>query len=259
MTDLLSQQEIRQFINDGFIRIENAFSSQVADEVVNTLWKDIPFDRSNPATWTEPVVRLGMYTQDPFIESVNTPKLQAAYNQLVGQDRWIPCRSIGTFPVRFPAAKQPTDTWKHVDVSFPGSDPQNYFEWRANVRSKGRALLLLVFYSNVSENDAPTIIYKQSHVDVAKLLWNEGDNGLSFMELAGKLNDLPTREEVYATGQAGTVYLCHPFLVHAAQAHRGTTPKFMAQPPLLLRGELTIANSDRGCAPVEEAIRLAAE
>lgn len=79
------------------------------------------------------------------------------------------------------------------------------------------------------------------------------------MELASKVNNLPTREEVYATGKAGTVYLCHPFLVHAAQAHRGTVPKFMAQPPLLLRGELTIAKSDIDYTPVEEAIRLAAE
>ena len=259
MTGMLNQQEIKQFITDGFIRIENAFSSQVADDVLNILWKDIPFDRSNPASWTEPVVRLGMYTQDPFIESINTPKLQAAYNQLVGVDRWVPCRSVGTFPIRFPAGKQPADTGKHVDVSFPGHDPNNYFEWRANVQSKGRALLLLILYSDVGKNDAPTVIYKQSHVDVAKLLWNEGEKGLSFMELASKVNNLPTREEVYATGKAGTVYLCHPFLVHAAQAHRGTVPKFMAQPPLLLRGELTIAKSDIEYTPGEEAIRLAAE
>ena len=39
--------------------------------------------------------------------------------------------------------------------------------------------------------------------------------------------------EVFATGSPGTVYLCHPFLVHAAQRHRGSRVKFMAQPPLL--------------------------
>jgi hypothetical protein len=200
-----------------------------------------------------------MYTQDPFINSVNTPKLHAAYNQLVGANRWVPCRSVGTFPVRFPAGKEPTDTRKHVDASFPGDDPTNYFEWRVNVKSKGRALLLLVLYSDVSENDAPTIIYNQSHLGVAKLLYTEGDLGLSFMTLASKLNELPIGEEVYATGKAGTVYLCHPFLVHAAQIHKGSTPKFMAQPPLLLRGELTIANSEVGYTPVEEAIRLALE
>lgn len=35
-----------------------------------------------------------------------------------------------------------------------------------------------------------------------------------------------------ATGSAGDVHLCHLFLVHAAQAHRGRSPWFMAPPPL---------------------------
>lgn len=42
------------------------------------------------------------------------------------------------------------------------------------------------------------------------------------------------RPQVCATGAAGTVYLCHPFLVHAAQPLvRGERPRFLAQPPLL--------------------------
>lgn len=163
--------------------------------------------------------------------------------------------SVGAFPVRFPCDKQPDDTGKHVDASFPGSDPAA--EWRINVKSKGRALLLLMLYSDVSINDAPTVIYQRSHIDVAKLLYPYGERGLSFMELANKLDELPEREEVYATGKAGTVYLCHPFLVHRAQAHKGNTPKFMAQPPLLFRNEFTIANSSATYTPSEQAIRLA--
>jgi len=115
---------------------------------------------------------------------------------------------------------------------------------------------MLVLYSEVSENDAPTIIYEGSHIDVAKLLAKEGEFGLSFMQLANKLDELPKRKEVYATGKAGTVYLCHPFLVHSAQPHSGTLPKFMAQPPLLLREELAISDSTEGYTPVEQAIRI---
>jgi len=256
MPVILSKKEIEQFIHKGFVRIDHAFSQEIADAVLNILWNDLPCDRSDPSTWTDPVIRLGMYTQAPFMDSLNTKKLYSAFNQLIGEDKWIPCRSVGTFPVRFPCDKQPHDTGKHVDVSFPGKDPANYFEWRANIRSKGRALLMLALYSDVSENDAPTVIYEGSHIDVARLLVQAGDEGLSFMELAGKLDELPQRKQVYATGKAGTVYLCHPFLVHSAQPHRGLTPKFMAQPPLLLRGELTISGSETGYTPVETAIRL---
>lgn len=256
MSNILSKQEIEQFILNGFVRIDNAFPRHIADEAVDILWKDLPCDRFNPSTWTEPVIRLGMYSQPPFVESLNTEKLVMAYNQLIGESKWIPVQSVGTFPVRFPSDQQPTDTGKHVDAGFPGKDPQNYFEWRINVKSKGRALLILPLYSDISENDAPTIIYESSHIDVARLLSHKGDSGLSFMELASKLDELPERAKVYATGKAGTIYLCHPFLVHSAQAHRGMNPKFMAQPPLQLRGELTISGSDNGYTPVAQAIRL---
>ncbi len=259
MSAILSKTEIEQFILKGYVRIENAFSQETAAAAVDILWNDLPCDRSNPSTWTEPVIRLGMYAQQPFVDSLNSQRLHLIFDQLIGKDRWIPCRSVGTFPVRFPSTQKPNDTGKHVDVSFPGKDPNNYFEWRANLKSKGRALLMLVLYSDVSENDAPTVIYEGSHMDIARLLAKEGDGGLSFMEIASKINDLPQRKEVYATGKAGTIYLCHPFLVHSAQSHQGTLPKFMAQPPLLLRGELTISDGALDSVPVEQAIRLALE
>jgi hypothetical protein len=257
MSEILNKKEIEQFILNGFIRIENAFSQELADAVVDILWNDLPFDRSNPSTWIEPVIRLGMYSQRPFVESLNTQKLTLAFNQLIGEGRWIPCRSVGTFPIRFPSDQPPNDTGKHVDASFPENDHGNYFEWRVNVKSKGRALLMLVLYSDISEDDAPTVIYEGSHLDVAKLLSKKGDLGLSFIELATKIEGLPKRKAIFATGKAGTVYLCHPFLVHSAQPHRGSTPKFMAQPPLLLRDELMVSDAGVCLSPVEQAIRLA--
>lgn len=255
MPGILSKKEIEKFILDGFVRIDNAFSRKTAEDALNILWNDLPCSRTDPRSWTEPVIRLGMYTQQPFIDSINKPALYEVFNQLIGKGKWMPCRSMGAFPVRFPAEKEPNDTGKHVDASFPGKDPS--MEWRINVKSRGRALLMLVLYSDVMEADAPTIIDKGSHLDVARLLYKQGDEGLSFMELAQKLDTLPEREKVLATGRAGTIYLCHPFLVHAAQVHRGKTPKFMAQPPLLLREELTIDGSVTDQAPVEKAICMA--
>ena len=256
MSAILSEKEIEYFIHSGFARLDDSFSREIADAVLEILWNDLPCERSNPSTWVDPVIRLGMYSDEPFVNSINTLKLHHAFNQLIGKDKWIPCRNVGTFPVRFPSDQQPDDTGKHVDASFPGNNPDNFLEWRINIKSKGRALLLLILYSDVSEKDAPTVIYEGSHIDVARLLSDKGETGLSFMELAGKLENMPKRKEVLATGKAGTVYLCHPFLVHSAQSHRGTTPKFMAQPPLLLRRELSVSESDGDYSPVEKAIRL---
>lgn len=256
MHNVLNPQQIQSFITDGFVRIDNAFSADLASEARTILWKDIPADPDDRSTWTQPVVWLGMYTQEPFIKAANTAILHQAFDQLVGKGKWLPCMSMGAFPIRFPSEVDSGDTGWHVDASFPGDDPHDFFSARINVYSKGRGLLMLFLFSDVSERDAPTRILKGSHSDVARLLEPEGEKGFSFMELAGKLSELPAREEALAIGKAGTVYLCHPFLVHAAQRHRGLVPKFMAQPPLLLKRDFNISSTGP-CSPVEEAIRIA--
>ncbi|HYG15099.1 MAG TPA: phytanoyl-CoA dioxygenase [Bacteroidia bacterium] len=257
MEEILNTDQIQQFINNGFICIKNAFSAEDAAKARDILWRDMGLNPNAPETWTQPVVWLGMYPQEPFVKAANTKILHSAFNQLVGPGRWLPCKSMGTFPVRFPSPVNAGDTGWHVDAGFPGTDPGNYFEWRINVKSKGRGLLMLFLFSDVEENDAPTRIRAGSHFDVARLLKPEGDNGLSFMELAAKLAELPEKQEALATGRAGTVYLCHPFMVHAAQPHHGKAPRFLAQPPLLLKDEFKLDSSDSTLSPVEKAIVLA--
>lgn len=218
---------------EGFVKIENAFPRELADEARAILWKDTGCNPNDPSTWTKPVIRLGMYSQEPFVAAANTPILHEAFDLLVGAGRWQRCRAMGTFPVRFPSTLEPGDDGWHVDVSF-GTDTPDFMDWRVNANSKGRALLMLFLFSDVAPDDAPTRIRVGSHREIARQLAPAGDAGLTLRELAtngfAETADCP---ELHATGSAGTVYLCHPFLVHAAQKHRGTNPRFMAQPPLL--------------------------
>ncbi|MBZ4416182.1 phytanoyl-CoA dioxygenase family protein [Myxococcus sp. RHSTA-1-4] len=253
----LSDSQVEQFIEDGFVRLDCAFPRELADEVRELLWRDTGCSPDDPATWTRPVVRLGEYAQEPFRRAANTPRLHAAFDQLVGPGRWLPRASLGSFPVRFPSSESPGDDGWHVDASFPGEDPSSFFSWRVNVTSRGRALLMLFLFSDVSEDDAPTRIRVGSHREVARLLEPEGEAGLSFMELAGKLHVTEACPLALATGEAGTVYLCHPFIVHAAQPHRGTRPRFMAQPPLFPSRPFHLQREDGAASPVELAIQRA--
>src|SRR5690606_20535408 len=88
---MLSKNEIDQFIISGFVRIDHAFSQEIANAALDILWNDLPCERSDPATWTEPVIRLGMYTQPPFIESLNTPNLKLAFNQRAAKKERSAC------------------------------------------------------------------------------------------------------------------------------------------------------------------------
>lgn len=252
----LKKEQIQQFIHEGFVRLDQAFSKTMAEEGRRILWQDIPADPDDPATWTQPVVRLGNYGQETFRQAANTPLLHAAFDQLVGKGYWLPRNSLGTFPVRFPSEDDPGDAGWHVDASFLGENPDDYLAWRVNVRSRGRALLMLFLFSDVGEKDAPTRIRPGSHLKVAQLLEPYGEEGLSFMELAAKLEATAGCPQVLATGEAGSVYLCHPFLAHAAQPHQGWEPRFMAQPPLIPAKDFQLEHRDREYSPVERAIRI---
>lgn len=253
----LSAAQIDRFIHDGFVRIDEAFPRALADSCRRVLWRATGCTEDAPATWTRPVVRIGEIPNPLFREAANTPRLHAAYDALVGPGRWLPRGSLGTFPIRFPSPDDPGDCGWHVDVSFGTEAEADFLKWRANVASKGRALLMLFLFSDVGEHDAPTRLRVGSHFDVARRLEPHGVEGLTLGELAStdfaESSECP---EALATGPAGTVYLCHPFLVHAAQPLlRGDRPRFIAQPPLLPSEPLDPWRDD--AAPVERAIRMA--
>lgn len=118
-------------------------------------------------------------------------------------------------------------------------------------------MLLLFLFSDVGPtvgpDDAPTRIRVGSHRDVPALLAGAGAEGREWFSLCGDAVPASAgRPEVVATGKAGDVFLCHPFLVHAAQRHRGRVPRFLAQPPLEPIGLLDPFSA--APTPVERAI-----
>ena len=245
----LSFDEIESFIRNGFVLVEGAFPRSIADQGRSILWEKMGLSPDEPAGWSQPVIRLAGSGAAPFNSAVNTERLHRCFDQLVGPGRWAKRSGLGTFPIRFPSLQEPDDTGWHCDGSF------GHWPYRLNLRSRGRALLMLFLFTDVGPDDAPTRIKVGSHLDVPSVLERAGEDGLTFIELAS-VSVAHSRPTSYATGSAGDVYLCHPFLVHAAQPHRGTTPRFMAQPPLEPLQDMQIERPDSAYSPVERAIRL---
>lgn len=250
----LTSQQIQAFIDDGFVKLDNAFSADLAKQCRDELWRDIGLSPDKPEDWSEPVICIAAKASRPFIEAANTAALHEAYDQLAGEGRWLAPQGLGTFPIRFPSTKALNDDGWHIDVSF-GTENPDFMAWRANVKSSGRALLMLFLLSEVGPDDAPTRIRRGSHAPIARELLPYGEAGATLRQLSANGYASTHAYAIdYATGGPGTVYLCHPFLVHAAQAHRGTRPRFMAQPPLLPKAEFDPALPP---SPVQIAIRKA--
>ena len=198
----------------------------------------------------------------PFAEAATAPAVIDALNAVIGPGRWVPRTVLGSFPLRFPHASEPDDAGWHIEASFqpkhsgPGSG-HDYIGWRVNASSRGRAGLLLSLFSDVGEQDAPTRIRVGSHLDVPPVLAPYGAAGASVMDVAREVDEASRHcPTVLAAGSSGDVFVCHPFLVHAAQPHHGTRPRFMAQPGIEPLLPLDPAGPLDRLWPVERAIRI---
>jgi len=250
----LGAEEIDRFVAHGFLRLNDAFTSEAAARATSVLCDAAGIEAGEPSSWDGPVLRIDGSTHPAVTATINTERVVGAIDQLVGKDNWLP-RSVGfgTFPVRFPSEADPGDAGWHIDGSF-GKPPL----YRVNLASRGRALLLLMLFTDVGDRDAPTRIRVGSHSHVARALQEvEGDIFFVPEQHAPGALDLPIE---HAVGPAGTVYLCHPFLVHAANwPHTGVGPRLVGQPAIhhpegeWLGGFDYEADPD---SPVKRAVRL---
>jgi hypothetical protein len=250
---VLSQEEIDAFLADGYLALRGAVPAPVVRTCRDIIWTELArrgVSRDDASTWDAPVVRINCPEGGPFTDAGTTQVVTQACDQLIGPGRWWRRQGVGgTIPVRFPSEQDPGDAGWHVESSYEEAG-----QWRVNLGSRARGLLALYLFTDAAADDAPTRIRPGSHLDVPAILAPAGDDGLE-ATLAGQRAARASahRPAVLATGNAGDVFLCHPFLVHAASwPHRGRYPRMMAQPGVALHGQFPFDPAD--LSPVEQAI-----
>lgn len=218
-------------MRDGFVKLEGAVPPDVAAECARLLWAEIEAEPDDPGTWRKPVYWVPGLGGPAFAAAAGAPALRDALDALVGVGRWQPRDGLGAFPLRFPHHEEPGDAGWHIEGSYTPPGESGYF---TNVHSSCRAALTLFLFTDVDESNAPTRIRIGSHLDVPGVLRAYGRSGASGAQLSPLVDAASAHRPIaLATGRAGDVFVCHPFLVHAAQPHHGTRPRFLAQPCFL--------------------------
>ena len=248
----LERQDVARFIRDGFLRIDGAFTREAADACCERIAAQGGIDLTNPAGWKQPVARIIGAGDPVFAEVINTPKLHAAYEALVGPGRWVPRNNIGYVVVRFPHDQNPGDAGWHIEASYSLEG-----EPGVNVFSRDRALLILLLLSDVADHDAPTRVRVGSHLLVPAQLRDAGTAGMRSFDVKTDTPEMEACPTALVTGAAGDAYLCHPFLVHSATwPHRGIAPRFMAQPALVSDSPFDYDRDSGQYSPLELAGRI---
>jgi hypothetical protein len=245
---------IDEFCETGFLAVRGAVRPDVVCACLDVVEDELRargVDARDPTTWTEAVVRLACPDHPAFTAAGTSSRLWEMYDTLLGPDRWVKRKGVGgTLPIRFPSTVNPGDAGWHIDGSYDVDGA-----WWVNVSSRGRGLLALFLFTDVGGGDAPTELIVGSHLDVPRVLSPFGENGLFFGNVAGMLPAVTfERPRAHATGKAGGVFLCHPFLVHRATwPHLGLGPRIIAQPEVGIPEPFALRDGADAC-PVERAI-----
>lgn len=252
---VLTPGEIDRFVTDGFVVVRGA----VPRRTVEACWADVchqvrrgGVDPDRPDTWQSPVVRVVSPHSAAFVDAGGRPELRAVYDQLLGEGTWLPQSGVGgTIPVRFPVPGDPGDAGWHVDAGFAMGATLGL-----DVHARDRGLVCLFLLTDVGPDDAPTELKVGSHADVPAVLAPYGSAGVDFLTVARSLPPAVfDRPSVFATGVAGDVFVCHPFLVHRATwPHRGRRPRGVVQSGVATKRPFALDRHSVPVSPVELAI-----
>jgi hypothetical protein len=241
--------EVDKFIRDGYVAMRGAVDGGTVAVCRTLIWEALAsrgVRRDDPATWP-PLVEIDDLRVGPFAAAGMSPALVAVYDELIGPGRWSPPVDVGAaVVVRFPSQDR-ANAGYHIEGSYSG--PGGYW---VNVRSRARGLLALFLFTDVGPDDAPTRLMCGSHLMVSQFLAPYGEEGTNadaeFWQPSALC--LPV---AHATGSAGDVFLCHPFIVHTATwPHRGMGPRMIAQPAVQVTDGFAVDGSDT--SPVARAI-----
>ena len=177
---------IADFCEKGFVAVRNAVPLPVVRECVGAIEQELrarAVDPRDAGTWIAPVVRVNCPEGPAFAAAGRSAALREVYDALLGPGGWIPRDGVGgTVPVRFPSTKDPGDAGWHIDGSYDVAG-----QWWVNVRSRGRGLLALFLFTDVTDADAPTEVVVGSHLDVPPALAPFGDRGVFFGDVIERL------------------------------------------------------------------------
>ncbi|OQR99363.1 hypothetical protein ACHHYP_06947 [Achlya hypogyna] len=242
----LTPEEVRHFVEHGYVLLKKAFSPDTAAACREFLWDRIAkdgIDRQNSLTWPEKHWISESYndvTGDPWT-SVLTPRLKRAMDQLCGVDRWQPDDlTCGWWVLTFPGHAMlpwaPAGHW-HVDGA----------RYVHHIDSKESGLLPIFLFNDIGPGDGGTALSPGSHHHVAQILQKAVPNGMKGGKVSAMAKAWVHRHKaqfVETQGEAGDVMLTHPFLMHARSKNCGHEVRFMCNPNVGLKEPMNLKRDD---------------
>jgi hypothetical protein len=235
----LSTAEIDGFINDGYAVLRGAVPAEVAVEVKEAAAERVPPDCKEG--WV--LGRASVYDLPALIRAIS-PSVRQAFDALAGEGGWH-LAGVWGFPTRLPGRSGAQ--W-HIDG-----------DWFTHHLTPSAQVLTPIFlWSDVGSDDSPTLLCPGTHHEVARYLRDAEPDGVPGEEIHEFVHSrLQVADTVEATGAAGDVIVCHPFLAHTINPASPRKPRYISNVAVHGMHPPNATEQRHRSIPVESAIMAA--
>ncbi|KAK7742072.1 hypothetical protein SLS53_004658 [Cytospora paraplurivora] len=260
---ILTDDEKEHFLNNGWIKIPQAFTKDQAATFTKDVWTRLGMSPTDKTTWHTP--RTNMPSHQSVDASSFAPRAWAAVCELLGGEARVHPSSrswrdslivnLGS-PARDPG--RPDPPWALWDWHVDGDFFVHYLD------SPEQALLVVPLFSDIPAGGGGggTAIYPGGMREIARHLYEHPEGVCPRMHPrhspgfgagaagggASMFNAIGRRgaegDYVEVSGQAGDVYILHPLMLHSATINPLRNVRIITNPPVSLREPFRLDRED---------------
>jgi hypothetical protein len=249
---VLTDAQAEQFLEKGYLVVEGCLERDLAKQWTDRAWKRLGYDPLDRATWQKDIVWMNRETVAPVKEI--SPTAWGAICDVAGGEERIDRQTMGIESQHFttinsfewsdafivnlrrgadrpwiPPSAQ-ADGW-HKDGSY----------FRHFLDSREQSLLTVLLWSDVGPRGGGTFLAPDSVRIVARFLADHPE-GVEPDGFGGLIEQC--REFVEISGPVGTFAILHPFMLHASSNNHSGKPRFMTNPPVILKDHMNLNRRD---------------
>jgi hypothetical protein len=254
-SSVLSAADLENFLSFGFVHLKNCFDTtpgSTAHRWVQESWARNGLSPTDRSTWPNDKIHM------PPTERVQvrdfSPKAFAAICELCGGEERVDGEQVwvNAFIANYGLGRDKEWLPPGPEIGGWHVDGDNFLHF---LDSAEQALLIVVLFSDIHPKGAGTFIACDSVPMVARYLADHPEgvtpNGFPNKEFIKNCRDC--RE---TTGQAGDVFLLHPYILHTSSYNHRPEARFMINPAAKLREPMRFDRRSDGSAysPMEQAV-----
>lgn len=241
----LTEAQVQSFLDKGYLVVHDCLDTSVANRWIDEAYERLGYRKDDQSTWQKDIIWMDHKNRMPVRELA--PRAWNAILDVVGGEERLETQVMGLPSGHFTTID--SFIWsdafivnfhRGADKPWQPPSPQvggwhkdgSYF--RHFLDSREQSLLTIVLWSDMLHQGGATYVAPDSVRVIAKYLAERPEGvppgDFDFQNLISQCTQF---EEL--TGKAGDFVIMHPFMLHASSQNVLRVPRFMSNPPVVLK------------------------